>query len=253
MATQAALREEIADHLKAIARISDEIKAIQSFIAADEKNAQHPVEAIRSNAELSLINYRASLSQKQTELQDLQQMVQRKQRVVAKMEETARKEQEVQRLEAEKNRITNLHEKSRADLERLEAELAAMTQPEVASQAALTMANGERIALPMHESELLIGCKDVAQGIYPTIDLTPFGGTASGASRKHATLRLQNGVWTITDENSTNGTFVNGYRIPENAPQTLVNGTRLRFGAVEATFTSTSTSTAPVGKTVRLS
>jgi hypothetical protein len=250
VATQAVLREEIAEHQKAIARINDEIKALQSFIAADERNVQHSVEAIRVNAQLSLGNYRNSLAQKQTELQDLQQVMQRKLSIVTKMEEVARKEQEVQRLEVEKDRIINLHEKARADLDRLAAELDAMARPEVVPQGVLIMASGERVALPMHETELLIGCKDVAAGIYPTIDLTPFGGTASGASRKHATLRLRSGAWTITDENSTNGTFVDGSRIAAYVPKVLVNGTRLRFGAVEATFASATT--APAGKTVRL-
>lgn len=251
MATQAVLREEIVEHQKAISRLNDEIKTIQNFIASDERNLQHSVEAIRVNAQQSLNNYRLSLAEKQTELQDLQALMQRKRNIVAKMAEVAAKEQEVQRLEAEKDRIINLHEKARADLDRLELELDVVQRPETAPQAALVMEGGQRIALPAYETELLIGCKDVGDGIYPTIDLTPFGGTASGASRKHATLRLRGGAWTITDENSTNGTFVNGSRIAAHVPKALAPGNRLRFGAVEATFALGSA--APAGKTTRLS
>ena len=250
MATQAVLRAEIAEHQRAIARLYDEIKTIQNFIAADEKHAQHAVEAIRVNAQQSLNNYRNSLAQKQTELHDLQQVMHRKQSIAGKMEEIARKEQEVQRLEAEKDRIINLHEKARTDLDRLEAELDAMTRPAVAPEATLVMSSGQRMPLPAHDTELLIGCQDAGDGIFPEIDLTPFGGTASGVSRKHATLRLRNGGWTITDENSTNGTFVDGTRIAAHVPKMLAHGTRLRFGAVEATVMLGSTSAA--GKTTRL-
>lgn len=251
MATQAVLREEIAEHQKAIARLNEEIRAIQSFIAADEKNIQHAVEAIRLNAQQSLDNYRNTLAQKQTQLHDLQQELGQKQGIVNKMEEIGRKEQEVQRLEAERDRIVNLHEKARSDLDRLAAELDTMTRPVAVPPAALVMADGQRIPLPSYETELLIGCKDAAGGIFPAIDLTPFGGMTSGASRRHATLRLRTGVWTITDEDSTNGTFIDGYRIAAHVPRGLTSGTRLRFGAVEATFALGSL--APAGKTTRLS
>ena len=251
MATQAVLKEEITEQQRELARLNDEIRAIQGFIASDEKNTQHSVEAIRVNAQQSLNNFRISLAQKQTELHDIQQDVQRKQSIVSKMAEIARKEQEVQRLEAEKDRIINLHEKARVDLERLEGELDTMTRPVVVPQAALVMGDGQRIPLPTHESELLIGCQDVGDNIFPTIDLTPFGGTTSGVSRKHATLALRGGRWTITDANSTNGTFVDGTRVAAYVPKPLANGTRLRFGTVEGTFNLGST--APAGKTTRLS
>ncbi len=251
MATQAALRDEIAEHLRAINRLNDEIKTIQNFIASDEKNAQHAVEAVRTNAQLSLINYRSSLAQKQSELQDLQQDLQRKQAIILKMEEVTRKQQEVQRLAAERDRVVALHDKSRADLERLEAELDVIAGPRLVPEAALVMADGQRRPLPTHEAELLVGCTDAADGIFPPIDLTPFGGTASGVSRRHATLRLRNGAWTLTDENSTNGTFVDGNRLAPQIPKVLVNGSKLRFGAVEATFAATAA--APANRTVRLS
>ena len=250
MAQQAVLRAELAETQKAISRLTEEIKAIQGFIAADERNVQHTVEAIRVNAQLSLDNYRNSLAQKQTELHNLQQQKQTTQSILWKMDEIAKKEQELQRLEQEKERIINLHEKARADLERLEQALDAMTRPAAVPEGALIMEGGQRIALPTHETELLIGCKDAADGIFPAIDLTPFGGTSSGVSRKHATLSLRNGQWTLKDENSTNGTFINGSRIAAYVPQVLRNQTRVRFGAVEGTFVS---GEIPLGKTTRLS
>ncbi len=236
MSEQAVLQQEIADSEKAIARLQDEVKAIQGFIAADERNVHHSVEAIRVNAQQSLNNYRNSLAQKQTELQYLQQEQLRRKAILAKMQEIGRKEQEAQHLEREKERIINLHERARTDLERLKEELAVMYRPPEIPACELIMADGQRIPLPTHETDLLVGCKDPADGIFPAIDLTPFGGTASGVSRRHATISFRNGQWTISDENSTNGTFVDEARIAPYVPRVISDGARLRFGTVVATF-----------------
>ena len=93
---------------------------------------------------------------------------------------------------------------------------------------------GERVALPLGKPELLVGCADPST--FPDVDLTPFGGTNSGVSRRHATLRFNNGAWSIVDLNSTNGTFVDTNRIAPNTPTPLRDGARLRFGGVDATF-----------------
>ena len=53
------------------------------------------------------------------------------------------------------------------------------------------------------------------------------------ASRKHATITVANGDYTIRDEGSSNGTFVNGARITEQkltpGDEIQVGGTRFRF------------------------
>lgn len=52
-------------------------------------------------------------------------------------------------------------------------------------------------------------------------------------SRRHATLRAEGGVWTITDEGSSNGTYVNGARV---SAQALRRGDRIRIGGCEFIF-----------------
>lgn len=249
MADQTGLKEEIADDQRAISKLNEDLKAIQGFIVADERNVQHAVEAIRINARQSLDNYRTSLAIKQTELQDIQGDLQRKKSLLTRMEEVRHKEREVQHFEREKERITNLHEKARADLQRLQESLDAMSRPVVISRCVLLMEGGASIALPAHGADLLVGCRDAADGIFPDVDLTPFGGTGSGVSRKHATMSFRNGQWTINDENSTNGTFVNGSRIAAHVPRVLSDQTKVRFGAVSAVFSSQAP---PAGKTTRL-
>ena len=250
MPEQAVLRDELANLQKAASRLADEIKTLQNFIAADERNLQHALEAVRVNARQSLANYRTNLAQKQTELQDVQQEQHAKQQIVGKLDAIGKKEVEVQALEREKDRIIERHERARMDLEQLRNELAALEQPAAVPACELIMANGQHIPLPTHDTELLLGCTDAADGIFPDIDLTPFGGTGSGVSRRHATLSFRNRQWTIRDENSTNGTFVGDTRIAPHVPHPVTHHTVLRFGGVPATFAF---QVAPAGKTRRLS
>ena len=56
-----------------------------------------------------------------------------------------------------------------------------------------------------------------------------------GASRRHAQIRLQNGVATITDLGSTNGTEVNGHTVQT---ATLDDGDRITIGATVLVFRS---------------
>jgi len=53
------------------------------------------------------------------------------------------------------------------------------------------------------------------------------------ASRKHASISAANGVYSIRDEGSSNGTFVNGARITE---QTLSPGDEVQIGATKFRF-----------------
>jgi len=54
-----------------------------------------------------------------------------------------------------------------------------------------------------------------------------------GASRKHAQLKLREGVWTITDLGSTNGTRLNGQTIQS---RELTNGDRITIGTTVLEF-----------------
>ena len=61
-------------------------------------------------------------------------------------------------------------------------------------------------------------------------------------SRRHATIRYENGVYILTDERSANGTFVNGQQLDEKAPYTLKNGDRVAIGEYELLFHSNAAS-----------
>jgi len=103
--------------------------------------------------------------------------------------------------------------------------------PAVTSVTLVIMNSGRRIKLDVGE-DLLIGRKDNARGIYPDVDLGLDGGYDAGVSRRHAILAYQNGVCTIEDLDSANGTFVNAKRLPPDTPTPLKTGDELKCGTL---------------------
>jgi hypothetical protein len=93
------------------------------------------------------------------------------------------------------------------------------------------MNSGRRITLDIAD-DLLIGRKDNARSIFPDIDLGLDGGYDAGVSRRHAILAWNNGVYTVEDLGSANGTFVNGQRLPAQQATRLKQGDELKCGTL---------------------
>ncbi len=55
-------------------------------------------------------------------------------------------------------------------------------------------------------------------------------------SRRHATIRYENGNYILRDEHSANGTFVNGQQLEEMTPRTLQDGDHVGIGEHELIF-----------------
>lgn len=64
-----------------------------------------------------------------------------------------------------------------------------------------------------------------------------FPASSRGVSGVHCTLRLREGRVTVTDENATNGTYVDGRRIPGGTTVALHRGQRLNLGSGKCTLT----------------
>lgn len=60
--------------------------------------------------------------------------------------------------------------------------------------------------------------------------------TADFVSGTHAKIVNENGVLTVQDMGSTNGTYINGQKLPENEPVQLQSGMQLSFGDKESGF-----------------
>jgi serine/threonine protein kinase len=82
--------------------------------------------------------------------------------------------------------------------------------------------NGHLLEL-QEGKEYTFGRKHRNQPLIPDIDLTPLKGYDWGISRMHARLVVNAGKATITDLNSSNGTWVSGKRIPPDEPTTVEN------------------------------
>jgi pSer/pThr/pTyr-binding forkhead associated (FHA) protein len=65
------------------------------------------------------------------------------------------------------------------------------------------------------------------------LDLSEFGASEDGVSRKHARITRLNATMLIEDLGATNGTFVNDERLQHMKPYVLCNGDAIRLGNLE--------------------
>ena len=113
-----------------------------------------------------------------------------------------------------------------------EAALTPAPAPAAGPRIALVIMNsGRRITLDIGD-DLLIGRKDNARGIFPDVDLGLDGGYDAGVSRRHAILAYHNGVYSVEDLSSANGTFINGQRLPAQQAMRLKPGDELKCGTL---------------------
>ncbi len=96
--------------------------------------------------------------------------------------------------------------------------------------------SGKELVFPAGKSEIVIGREDPISGIYPEIDMTPYGGETGGVSRQHAKLILNGAQWSLVDLNSTNHTKIDGTRLEPNTPVPVQDGQRLQFGRLVLLF-----------------
>ncbi|MEF3274388.1 MAG: protein kinase [Chloroflexus sp.] len=79
-----------------------------------------------------------------------------------------------------------------------------------------------------------IGRRDPRRSHFPEIDLAEHD--RGIASRLHAIIEWRGDHYTLTDQQSTNGTRINGVLIPPKVPQRLKSGDRITIGDVEMEF-----------------
>jgi pSer/pThr/pTyr-binding forkhead associated (FHA) protein len=82
------------------------------------------------------------------------------------------------------------------------------------------------LLVPASGAPIEIGQDQVLVGREPTCDVVLTDGSVS---RKHARLEKRGRIWTVVDQGSANGTFVDSQRVTET---TLRSGQELRFGSV---------------------
>lgn len=77
---------------------------------------------------------------------------------------------------------------------------------------------------------ITMGRNDPVSGINPTLDLTEFHGAELGVSRFHAEISITDGRYYIKDMGSTNGTYVNGKKVPPYKLTLIRSGDQIRLG-----------------------
>ncbi|NTU83033.1 MAG: FHA domain-containing protein [Chloroflexales bacterium] len=87
---------------------------------------------------------------------------------------------------------------------------------------------GQSIPLPPRP-ELVIG-RGGEPGPAPDVDLAPFRAVEAGVSRAHAVIDLAGPAPQIEDLDSTNGTYVNGRRIPPGRRVPVRQGDEIHLG-----------------------
>jgi hypothetical protein len=83
--------------------------------------------------------------------------------------------------------------------------------------------------IPLTDGLTKIGRTDIKHNILPDLDLTEFD-TMKISSRKHAIINGSQNNYTITDESSSNGTFLNDQRLEVGQPMHLKDGDTISFG-----------------------
>lgn len=79
-----------------------------------------------------------------------------------------------------------------------------------------------------------IGRRDPRRNHFPELDLAEHD--KGIASRNHASIQLDGDIYMLVDLGSTNGTLLNGTRVPAHAPQPLRKGDSIKIGEVEMVF-----------------
>lgn len=78
--------------------------------------------------------------------------------------------------------------------------------------------------------ELVMGREDPKTGEAPHINLSMFDAVEKGVSRRHAAIIRKDGSLYLVDNDSANGTFLNGQRLVANQPRVLRDGDDIRLG-----------------------
>lgn len=82
----------------------------------------------------------------------------------------------------------------------------------------------------------VLGRADPMSAFRPDIDFAPYGAMRHGVSRRHALIRPGEQTLYLIDQNSTNGTWINGQRLLTGRDFPLTDGDVLELGALRMTL-----------------
>jgi len=86
------------------------------------------------------------------------------------------------------------------------------------------------------QTSVVVGRSDPLTGVFPEVDLQPFGADRAGVSRHHARITRRNEACWLEDLHSVNYTYLNDQRLLPDRPARLKDGDLLRLGQLLITF-----------------
>jgi len=100
-----------------------------------------------------------------------------------------------------------------------------------ALQGSLFVVNANQsIPIPEFSHPIIIGRDDPASGIFPDINLEPFGAIEAGVGRRHVQLSSSDGLTYVEDLESVNGTYLNREKLEPKTTYQIRSGDELRLG-----------------------
>jgi len=97
----------------------------------------------------------------------------------------------------------------------------------------LNMIESGQILSLADRTEFTVGRSAEGQPIVPDVDLSPHNAYANGVSRLHAVLKLVQEQVVIMDLGSSNGTYLNGFRLPPYVDTPMEHGDVIFLGSLK--------------------
>ena len=98
----------------------------------------------------------------------------------------------------------------------------------------LILDSGRKQKLPLSGSEpIMIGRADPEDGFWPQLDLTDDGGLEKGVSRQHAMVQFTTNKAVLVDQDSANGTWLDGVQLEPQQEYPLPASGQLRFAGLD--------------------
>jgi hypothetical protein len=91
------------------------------------------------------------------------------------------------------------------------------------------LSSGEQVSVA-------VGRADALSGVFPEVDLSPYGAEAAGLSRHHARVSRKDDHYWLEDLNSVNLTYLNDQRLTPDRPVRLKDGDLIRLARLLVTF-----------------
>jgi len=92
----------------------------------------------------------------------------------------------------------------------------------------------DAVSLESNKHRFILGRSDQNSTVKPDIDLAPYNAIEKGVSRQHAAIERNEDTLMLMDIGSSNGTYLNGQRLPTNQPRILRDGDEVRLGKLIA-------------------